>query len=87
MLFASSFYLYFEKNTMLIYQLKVIIKKWFRMAIYFLDNYKNIIEVKDYLKDIKPRNTGFKAGYTDEPTCKYYFLNIENISIKWINRL
>ena len=75
--FQSLNFSFIENNS---YNIKIRIKSYLthitRFVLYFLDNMKDIIEVKDPLTDIK-------YGYTDSgessKTIKYYFINIENV--------
>ena len=55
-----------------------------RMVFYYLNNTKDIIEIKDSLTDIKYGYTAFKGINIYGPTYKYFFVNIENVPINGV---
>ena len=52
-----------------------------RIVIYFLDNDKKIIRVEDTEKDIKYGYSSIKDINKLEPTYRFFFINIENLSL------
>jgi len=52
-----------------------------RFVIYFLDNMKNIIPIKDHLTDIKYGDTSFNGVNIYGPVYFYFFINLEKASL------
>ena len=65
------------------YYIKVSIKSKYmiRFVIYFLDNMKNIIPIKDHLTDIKYGDTSFDGVNIYGPVYFYFFINLEKASL------
>ena len=55
--------------------------KTVRIVIYFLDNDKNIIGIKDAESDIKYGYSTFRDVNIFGPSYRYFFINIENVTI------
>ena len=73
--------LFIENNN---YYIEISIKSHneiVRMELYYLDNDKDIKEIKNHLTDIKCGYSCRKDDYYEHPTYKYYFINIENVSL------
>ena len=51
-----------------------------RIVLYFLDNDKDIIPIKDHLTDIQYGDTSFRTNYYGSID-KYFFINIENLPL------
>ena len=70
---------FIENNS---YYIKIRINSYLthiiRFVLYFLDNMKDIVEIKDSLTDIK---YGYSDSGVSTKTIKYYFINIENVPI------
>ena len=56
-----------------------------RILINILDKSSDIIEVKDPEADIKYGYLSFTSRYRDAPYYKYFFINIENVSIETLS--
>ena len=80
--YPRHFTISFEKNNN--YYINISVNsnynRMIRMGFYFLENDKDIIEIKDFNTDIKYVYTSYKYESFFNFTIKYFFINVENIA-------
>ena len=82
--FSDSFGILFNESNNYYINITINTIQIVRMVLYYLDNNKHIIQVKDILTDLDYGYISFRGGNIYGPEYKYFFINIENVSMNQV---